>query len=115
MCLRPTSVSRRRWAGLPIRPTLRGPFSLECASRSRAMRPGRLFGGLLLALATLAPPVLAQSRWKAGVASVVITPREPIWMAGYSARTHPSEGVRQDIHAKALVLEDETAARTVLV
>src|SRR6185312_10316716 len=57
----------------------------------------------------------AQSHWKAGAASVDITPDEPIWLAGYGSRTRPSEGVLQRIHAKALVLEDETGARTVLV
>jgi neutral ceramidase len=57
----------------------------------------------------------AQGGWKAGVASVVITPQESIWLAGYGMRTKPSDGVLQDIHAKALALEDETGARTVLV
>ncbi len=27
--------------------------------------------------------------WKAGVASVVVTPDEPMWMAGYAARDSP--------------------------
>ena len=31
--------------------------------------------------------------WKAGVAKTDITPAESIWMAGYGARTRPSEGV----------------------
>lgn len=53
--------------------------------------------------------------WRAGVASVPITPREPIWLAGYGSRTRPSGEVLQDIHAKALALEDETGAVTVLV
>jgi neutral ceramidase len=75
------------------------------------LRLASLIGTLLL----LALPVHAQSRWKAGAASVVITPQEPIWLAGYGMRTRPSTGVLQDIHAKALVLEDETGVRTVLV
>jgi neutral ceramidase len=74
-----------------------------------------LISALLLVGLGAAHPVCAQSRWKAGAASVVITPREPIWLAGYGSRTKPSEGVLQDIHAKALALEDETGARTVLV
>jgi neutral ceramidase len=57
----------------------------------------------------------AQNHWRAGVASVDITPDQPIWLAGYGTRTKPSEGVLQRIHAKALVIEDETGARTVLV
>ncbi len=43
---------------------------------------------------------------KAGVARVNITPEHPIWMAGYAARTKPSEGKYHDLFAKALVLED---------
>lgn len=53
--------------------------------------------------------------WKAGVAKVAITPAGPIWMAGYGARNKPSEGVRQDLYAKALALQDETGKNTVLV
>jgi neutral ceramidase len=62
-----------------------------------------------------APPVRAEANWKAGVASIDITPQESIWLAGYGNRTKPSEGVLQRIHAKALVLEDETGSRTVLI
>jgi neutral ceramidase len=60
-------------------------------------------------------PMLAQSAWKAGAAKVSITPSQPIWMAGYDARTKPSEGVLQDIYAKALALQDDSGATTVLV
>jgi Neutral/alkaline non-lysosomal ceramidase, N-terminal len=60
-------------------------------------------------------PVIAQPAWKAGVAKVSITPSQPIWMAGYDARTKPSEGVLQDIDAKALALQDDSGATTVLV
>lgn len=68
----------------------------------------------LLLLGALAPAG-AQTPWRAGVARVVITPREPIWLAGYAARTKPSEGVLMDIHAKALALEDSTGRISVLV
>jgi len=53
--------------------------------------------------------------WKAGVASTVITPDEPMWMAGYAARTKPSEGKIHDLNAKVLVLEDEKGTRLVVV
>lgn len=56
-----------------------------------------------------------QTQWKAGVASVVITPEEPMWMAGYAARKGPSEGKVHDLWAKALALEDAQGARFVLV
>jgi hypothetical protein len=53
--------------------------------------------------------------WKAGLAKVNISPREPIFMAGYGSRTHPSEGVLADLYVKALALEDEAGTRAVLV
>lgn len=53
--------------------------------------------------------------WKAGVASVVITPDKPMWMAGYASRTNVSQGKVQDLYAKALALEDDRGARLVLV
>lgn len=57
----------------------------------------------------------AHAQWKAGVARTDITPTEPVWMAGYSARTKPSEGVRQKIWVKALALEDANGSAAVLV
>lgn len=53
--------------------------------------------------------------WKAGVARVVITPEYPVWMAGYSSRTSPSDGKLHDLWAKALVLEDASGNRSLLV
>jgi neutral ceramidase len=53
--------------------------------------------------------------WKAGVASTVITPDESMWMAGYAARTKPSEGKIHDLNAKVLALEDEQGTRLVIV
>src|SRR5690554_5137064 len=53
--------------------------------------------------------------WKAGVARAVITPDDALWMAGYAARTKPSEGVLHDLWAKALVLEDENGKQAVCI
>lgn len=53
--------------------------------------------------------------WKAGVARVVITPQEPMWMSGYAARNKPAEGKLHDLWAKALALEDADGNRIVLV
>ncbi|HWA98166.1 MAG TPA: neutral/alkaline non-lysosomal ceramidase N-terminal domain-containing protein, partial [Pirellulales bacterium] len=58
------------------------------------------------------PPRLA---WKAGAARVVITPKHDMWMAGYAARKKGSEGVAQDLFAKALALQDEQGGRFVAV
>lgn len=57
----------------------------------------------------------ANGAWQAGVARVKITPDEPIWMAGYASRDKPSEGVRQDLFAKALAVQDDTGKPAVLV
>lgn len=53
--------------------------------------------------------------WKAGVARVVITPVESLWMAGYASRDHPSEGVLHDLWSKALVIEDSKGKKAVLI
>jgi hypothetical protein len=55
------------------------------------------------------------AEWQAGAAAVDITPRESIWLAGYAARTKPSESVRQPIHAKALALKDDAGRVSVVV
>jgi neutral ceramidase len=85
---------------------------------SRAMH--RLRTTLLLSFALLAVPssALAQAPeagWKAGTASVVLTPDRSLWMAGYASRDKPSEGKVHDLFAKALALEDGSGARVVLV
>lgn len=53
--------------------------------------------------------------WKAGAVKIAITPTESMWMAGYAARTKPSEGVVHDLWAKALVLEDGRGERMAIV
>ena len=53
--------------------------------------------------------------FKAGVAVRVITPAEPLWMAGYANRTHPVEGKEHDLHVKALALEDAAGTRLVIL
>src|SRR5690242_3298046 len=46
-----------------------------------------------LAFLLLTPAIGAQDTggWQAGAAKIAITPREPIWMAGFGFRKHPSE------------------------
>ena len=53
--------------------------------------------------------------WRAGAASVIVTPDEPMWMAGYAARDRPSEGTEQDLFVKALAIEDADGGRIVIV
>ncbi|TVS15225.1 MAG: hypothetical protein EA424_16825 [Planctomycetaceae bacterium] len=75
--------------------------------------------GLGLGLATLAiadddqPAVSTQ--WRAGVATVKITPDQPMYMAGYAARKEQAEGTEQDLFAKALAIEDHRGHRAVLL
>lgn len=53
--------------------------------------------------------------WTVGVASAVITPAESMWMSGWGARENPSEGVEQELHAKAVSFEDDDGNRGVVV
>ncbi|MBI2924142.1 MAG: neutral/alkaline non-lysosomal ceramidase N-terminal domain-containing protein [Verrucomicrobia bacterium] len=81
-------------------------------SFSRWARPLLL---VLLAVRALMPAVAAEPEWKAGVATMKITPEQPVLLSGYAARTKPFTGVEQDLFAKALALEDQSGQRAVLV
>src|SRR5438445_6444383 len=70
-----------------------------------------LFGGSIPAQAFERPA----AGWKAGVAKVIITPEQLMWMSGYGARTKPAEGKLHDLWAKALVLEDPKGHKALLV
>ena len=70
----------------------------------------------LVVLACASTQVLGEEQaWKAGVATVAVTPSQPMWMAGYASRTKPSEGVLSELHAKALAIEDAAGTRAVIV
>lgn len=64
---------------------------------------------LLSAFAINASPL------RAGVGRVDVTPEGPIWMSGYAARTHPSEGVLTRLWIKALAIESAPAEKIVIV
>ncbi|OYW30903.1 MAG: hypothetical protein B7Z47_02725, partial [Chthoniobacter sp. 12-60-6] len=70
---------------------------------------------ILAVFVIAAAPVTESPAWKAGAASAKITPEKSMWMAGYAARTKPSEGVELDLFAKAFVLTDQTGARFALI
>lgn len=71
---------------------------------------------LLLPLCLIAQSSpMASKGWKAGVAKQVITPTEPLWMAGFASRTEPANGTSHDLWIKALALEDAEGYRSVLV
>lgn len=46
---------------------------------------------------------------------MAITPEEPMWLAGYAKRTRPAEGKVGELFAKALVLEDSTGNKLVIL
>jgi neutral ceramidase len=56
-----------------------------------------------------------EAPWKAGLAKALITPQDSLWMAGYSSRNKPAEGIAQELYGKALSLEDCSGERAVLV
>src|SRR6266513_252868 len=72
-------------------------------------------GCLLLAVPAFAHASKPSSVWKAGVARDVITPEQPMWLAGYAGRTRPAEGKRHDLWVKALALEDRKGTRAVVI
>ena len=77
-----------------------------------------LIGPLSVALAlatSFARADQPKAEWKAGTATVAITPEEPMWMAGYASRDKPSEGKIHDLCAKALAFEDAEGARLVIL
>tara|TARA_R110002096_G_scaffold120169_3_gene260272 strand:- start:157 stop:1536 length:1380 start_codon:yes stop_codon:yes gene_type:complete len=57
----------------------------------------------------------ASAHWKANVAKVDITPKVPMWMAGFASRTGPSEGTIHPIWSKALAIQDEDNNTAVLI
>ncbi len=78
----------------------------------------RLLKALCASLAVLSFQISAPAAddgWKAGVAKRVITPSQSTWMAGYAARTKPSEGKVHDLWAKAVALEDADGRKALLV
>jgi hypothetical protein len=58
---------------------------------------------------------LPAASWKAGTAKANITPKRPIWMAGYGGRNKESEGVLHPLWVKALALEDAQGNRAIII
>ena len=69
----------------------------------------------LIALAALLSTLPMSAAWKAGVAKVVITPSEPMVLAGFAGREVPAERTAMDLYAKALAIEDEAGTKLVMV
>ena len=60
-------------------------------------------------------PPESVAEWKAGVASIVITPERPLRMAGYGGRTDPADGTVQDLFAKCVTFEDQQGQRVAII
>ena len=73
----------------------------------------------LTSVATLALTARAVARpgpaWRAGLATVDITPDHSLWMAGFAARTQASQGIALPLHAKALAIQAGDQRPAVLV
>src|SRR6516162_543642 len=75
----------------------------------------RIASVLLLLSASVSATAAEPAGWKAGVAVQVITPEQPMWMAGYGNRNKPAEGKLTDLYVKVLALEDPHGNRMVLL
>ncbi|MBB5032328.1 neutral/alkaline non-lysosomal ceramidase N-terminal domain-containing protein [Prosthecobacter vanneervenii] len=88
-------------------------IALGCALSAVAAPPGAT------PLSPAGPPKSVApylpAKWKAGSATVAVTPQKLLWMAGYGARKKPAEGKVQELYAKALALEDEQGNKLVFV
>jgi len=59
----------------------------------------------------------ADDEWRVGLASVCITPEEPVWLYGYASKSRfcPFESVLDDIYARAMAIRHEDGEPVVLI
>lgn len=74
-----------------------------------------IFRFLLACLLCLPGAATWADGWRAGVSRTIITPKQPLWLAGYASRTHAADGKLHELWAKALVLEDADKKQVVLI
>ena len=55
------------------------------------------------------------SDFRVGIARRSITPEFPIWLNGYAGREKPSEGKSHDLWVKALVIEENSGSKVIIV
>jgi hypothetical protein len=70
---------------------------------------------LVLATLPLVPHATPAEGWRAATARIVITPGEPLWLAGYGSRTHGAEGKLHELWVKVLALEAPGGRRGVVI
>lgn len=74
-----------------------------------------LIMAIIMAMIPFSTVAAGAAGWKAGTASVVVTPEKPAWMAGYGGRDKKSEGKIHDLFIKALALEDPQGTKAVIL
>ncbi len=97
-------------------PTAPKPIAPAASLTRRRFLRTPLVGGALLAGARL--PLFGQSStgtWRVGLGKARITPKGPVWMAGYGARTAEGQGALHDLWAKVLAFEDPQGRQGVIV
>ena len=75
-------------------------------------------GLLVLGLLVVVLPFCSCSdtpEWIVGIGRAEITPKKPMWMGGFAARTQPSEGIAMPLYVKSLAIEDREGNRIVLI
>lgn len=78
--------------------------------------PPRWIASLIIAaLPTTLALAETDADWRIGLARTTITPMKPVPLAGYASRQGSFEKVDQDLHAKALALEDAQGGRALLI
>lgn len=71
--------------------------------------------GILACFGLTLPAVADDSKWQVGLATVDITPREPILLSGYGGRDKPFERIDIPLHAKCMAIEDGRGGLGVIV
>jgi len=69
----------------------------------------------LLAWLLISQSNAAEALWKAGTAKAVITPTQPLWLAGYGGRDKPADGKVTELWIKVLALEDASGHRALIL
>ena len=80
------------------------------------MRFTMKYSRTLFAFVLFASTASAQTApWKAAAAKAVITPQEPMYLAGFAGREVPAESTAMELFAKTLAMEDNAGTRFVMV
>jgi hypothetical protein len=90
------------------------PVPMKSLGVTMIKRIAALAVAIVVGVLNAVPGHAADGGWKAGAATVNITPTAPIWMSGYS-RDRPGDGKQQDLWAKALALEAADGHRALLI